>query len=378
MPFLPTHLPALSVYYLSVVLSATIALSQTTLTVPNTIVTAPSTAQFVSTAQGLDAPKVHPVNATTFDWWYFDAVSTDSQESVVIVFYMSTDLGFPFRLPGAAISVDIFVSFADGSLLFYPINSLPGSLGSATVVSEGQGASGVWRNSGFSFDGEDDLSRYTVTIDNPVLGVKGTLVLDSVAPAHYPCDPLGAGANLEVSPHIGWANAIPDANATADFTVSGRKLQFDGYGYHDKNWADQPFAANVHSWYWGHGRLGPYSIVWFDVVGADGNEYISSYAALNGQIIATSCSPGSIRVRPTGRNSQYPPVITSGNPDGFRIDLDLGAAHGGMLSVNVTTKLAVSDVILYTRWIGTMQGSVSGGPVYNGIALYEEFKMSAV
>lgn len=93
---------------------------------------------------------------------------------------MSTDLGFPFRLPGAAISVDIFVSFADGSLLFYPINSLPGSLGSATVVSEGQGASGVWSNSGFSFDGEDDLSRYTVTIDNPVLGVKGTLVLDSV------------------------------------------------------------------------------------------------------------------------------------------------------------------------------------------------------
>lgn len=109
-----------------------------------------------------------------------------------------------------------------------------------------------------------------------------------------------------MSPHIGWANAIPDANATADFTVSGKKLQFDGYGYHDKNWADQPFAANVHSWYWGHGRLGPYSIVWFDVVGADGNEYISSYAALNGQIIATSCSPGSIMVRPTGRNSQYP------------------------------------------------------------------------
>lgn len=68
MPFLPT-LPALSVYCLSVVLSATIALSQTTLTVPNTIVTAPSTAQFVSGAQGLDAPKVHPVNATTFDWW---------------------------------------------------------------------------------------------------------------------------------------------------------------------------------------------------------------------------------------------------------------------------------------------------------------------
>jgi hypothetical protein len=43
-----------------------------------------------------------------------------------------------------------------------------------------------------------------------------------------------AGANLEVSPHIGWANAMPDANAIADFTILGEKLQFNGVGYHDK------------------------------------------------------------------------------------------------------------------------------------------------
>lgn len=110
----------------------------------------------------------------------FDAVSSNSKESLVIVFYFSTDLGFEFRLPGAAISADIFVSFEDGSTLFYPVNSLPGSLGSATVVSEGQGASGVWKSTGFEFKGTDDLSKYTVTIDNPLLGVKGTMVLDSV------------------------------------------------------------------------------------------------------------------------------------------------------------------------------------------------------
>jgi hypothetical protein len=154
--------------------------SASTLIVPNTIQTGPSTAQFISDASGLDSPKVNPTNATSFDWWYFDAVSADSLSSVVIVFYLSTDLGFPFLLPGAAVSVDIFVSFDDGTLLFLPINDLPGTAGEATVVSDGEGASGSWANTGFSFEGSSDLSQYTVTIDSPLLGISGSLVLNSV------------------------------------------------------------------------------------------------------------------------------------------------------------------------------------------------------
>lgn len=134
----------------------------------------------------------------------------------------------------------------------------------------------------------------------------------------------------------------------------------------------QPFTDNVDSWYWGHGRLGPYSIVWFDVLAANGTEYISSYAALNGEIITASCS--GIKVRPIGINSQYPPVITSGDPAGFHIDLDLG--NLGVLSVDVTSTATVSPPVqLYTRWFGSMSGGIVGGTVYKGVALYEEFKL---
>lgn len=35
-------------------------------------------------------------------------------------------------------------------------------------------------------------------------------------------------------PGIGWANAVPDAKATVDFEVGGKKLAFSGTGYHDK------------------------------------------------------------------------------------------------------------------------------------------------
>jgi hypothetical protein len=37
-----------------------------------------------------------------------------------------------------------------------------------------------------------------------------------------------------VSPNIGWANAIPDANAVANFAIGGASLEFTGVGYHDK------------------------------------------------------------------------------------------------------------------------------------------------
>lgn len=124
------------------------------------------------------------------------------------------------------------------------------------------------------------------------------------------------------------------------------------------------------SWHWGHGRLGPYSIVWFDVLGKDGQEYISSYAARDGVIITASCS--GTRVCPTGQNSQYPPVITSGNPEGLQIELDLGSE--GILEINVTTNVALADITLYARFAGNMTGGVQGGPIYTGVALYEEFK----
>ena len=51
-----------------------------------------SNVEFKYSGTGLDAPKVEPVNTTTFDWWYFDAVSSDlasaDLSSVVAKFLM--------------------------------------------------------------------------------------------------------------------------------------------------------------------------------------------------------------------------------------------------------------------------------------------------
>jgi hypothetical protein len=49
-------------------------------------------------------------------------------------------------------------------------------------------------------------------------------------------------------------------------------------------------------------------------------------------------------VRPIEKNSQYPPGIISGGPQGFHMDLDPGSK--GLLEVNLTNDVAIADAIL--------------------------------
>ncbi|KAJ7268398.1 hypothetical protein C8J57DRAFT_1325054 [Mycena rebaudengoi] len=330
--------------------------STQTYNIPGEVQNATSQAQFTVSAAGPDAPKIHPVNASVFDWWYFDVVSTDptSLASVVVVLYTTTPEAFPYGGPPGPVVAQISGSFPNGTL-YSAITE-----GESATVTTGHDASstGVWNKTGFSWSSPRP-SEFSITIDAPQIGVKGTIQFKSTAPGHYPCGPIAVGQDMQVAPHIGWANSLPDSVATVRLTVGGTKLSFSGAGYHDKNWSDQLFAANVDSWYWGHGRVGPYSVVWFDFLGPDGLEYVSAYAAKAGKIVIASCDAGSIRVRPVGRNTAYPPTISSERPDGYHITLDLPG--DGVLEMDV----AVSA--------DTREGTKS---LAAGVALFEQFTMT--
>jgi hypothetical protein len=46
-----------------------------------------------------------------------------------------------------------------------------------------------------------------------------------------------------------------------------------------------------------------------------------------------------------------------------------------ILSVDIKTNIVLADAFLYTRWGGSVTGGVTGGTIYTGVALYEEFKV---
>jgi hypothetical protein len=329
------------------------------------------TAQFTSTSNFLDGPKLSAVNSTSWDWWYFDVVSPNAKNSITVVFFAALDSGFPFLAPSTDVTVIGIYPIINGVLTAHFLNAT-----SATITSTGQGASGVYAGTGAQWSGAPDLSQYTININSPETGVVGSICFKSAAPAHYPCGPAVAGQNMEVGPNIGWSNALPDADASVDFTLNGKRFAFEGVGYHDKNWSPQPFLDNVASWYWGHARLGPYSLVWFDFLAVTGIEYVSLYLSKNGQIISSSCTPGSLTVRPWGGDATYPPKVGSGFPAGFGIKANLGGGQTASFNVtSITQGLEITS--LYTNWLGSVEGVVEGKSYTGGAALYEEFKVVA-
>ncbi|KAK1237233.1 hypothetical protein MKX08_002858 [Trichoderma sp. CBMAI-0020] len=89
------------------------------------------------------------------------------------------------------------------------------------------------------------------------------------------------------------------------------------------NCGNVPLGSTFSSWYyWGHGRVGPYFVVWFDFLAIDGIENTSSYVSHDGKILNAACE--SIKVRPFGANSTYSLTPTTGSPSGCDIELLVG------------------------------------------------------
>ena len=139
----------------------------------------PSSVQFTYPGTGLDCPKVRPVNTTTFDWWYFDAVSSDlasgDLSSVVVTFYDATAGGFEaLSKTNTKLEVSITGSFSDGTP--FSIDSFPSE---ANVTTYGDNAEGQWGKYA-SWTSTPDLKYWTIAFQDQRQGVSGSMTLESV------------------------------------------------------------------------------------------------------------------------------------------------------------------------------------------------------
>lgn len=160
---------------------------------------------------------------------------------------------------------------------------------------------------------------------------------------------------------------------------------------------------NVQSWYWGHGRVGPYSIVWFSYLALNdptNTTYISSYVAKNGQILVSNCCPSLLSVCPWGAynttEGRYPPRVGD-VPEGFRLEFDLNDAGEWLIVDVLAGQVVAGDGQYYMRWTGDLSGEVvqvpsgtvmpeacgssgavpipSAGSSLTGVAIFEQFAL---
>ncbi|KAE9363204.1 hypothetical protein N431DRAFT_498960 [Stipitochalara longipes BDJ] len=314
----------------------------------------------------LDAPHLSAVNTSAFEWWYFDAVSTDLSSAINVVFYTALASGFGGLEEDPIVTVvEIDFVFPNGTT-----NTIWLNASEAVITTEGQGASAVWKDAGAKFTGASNLSRYTVEINSPNWGVVGTFHLKTLAPAHYACGKAESGQPMTVAPNVGWSNAIPDATGEVDLHVNGERFQFQGSAYHDHNWGVEPVQEDVLYEHWGHGHLGDYSLVWFTITAPDSTNHSSIYVAAHDKIVTASCGPNAFSLTPTYNHRNASEVT------GYEMEVNLDS--GDVLSVQIHIhEVALDGSPIYMRWIGSMQGRLNGGEeIRDGAALFEMFDLS--
>lgn len=112
--------------------------------------------------------------------------------------------------------------------------------------------------------------------------------------------------------------------------------------------------------------MGDYDIVFFDAIDAKGDNYVSGYVLNDGEVVGSTCSE--LQVRPVDR--PYPPHLGDLLPSSFTVSMTLD--NGCELNAVVQSKSIQTTALLYTRWIGTITGTICSAS-YEGSALWEEF-----
>lgn len=145
-------------------------------------------------------------------------------------------------------------------------------------------------------------------------------------------------------------------------------------GFSLENWGDAPFTSLVGSWYWGHGQLGPYTIVWYSALTPSGSLSQSAYVSENGKILVTSCAKSSITVRPFGKNAVYPPVVGTKVPDGYNVAIRLDDGKELEIQAKISQTILGGGGV-YFRFTGGLTGGIKGGKKLTGTALFEQFAL---
>lgn len=158
-----------------------------------------------------------------------------------------------------------------------------------------------------------------------------------------------------------------------DLQVGDTNISFtDGVGYHDKNWGNKSIIDVPRYWDWGHGRLGPYSVVWYNLLDYNGTESRRSFVVKDGEALLKSCSSDVMVVRQKGGKAAWPPTTGLLETEGLSVNYTL--PDGKTLAIDVTTDIIVRDESgAYQRANGALRGGIVGEESFEGRAHYEEF-----
>lgn len=222
--------------------------------------TKPSTDRFVFSSS-IAADTWHPQkDAKAYEWWYFDALSDDGTEALVVVFldnfiysprYNAQETG---PEDGGRFPAVSFTYFANGKVVYRAESEFSPEEFSA---SEKEPKCSIG-SSGFRYDSASYGSGYLVSIELPLS--RGRLLRANLEwlsiESNFTDDPVC----YDEQAHC-WNMVAPRSDVSGKITVTdgrGRVSEtksFRGTGYHDHNLDNRWLAKTVKEWHWGRAHF---------------------------------------------------------------------------------------------------------------------------
>ncbi|CEL01959.1 hypothetical protein ASPCAL01535 [Aspergillus calidoustus] len=382
--------------------TATLSSARYAVTLSPTLHTGPITADYLTPSpdqSDLDAPKLSHANASTFDWWTFDAIAIENPNvSLAVTFSTAGPVGYPLSLPNTthiepvpgngsqsnngALWAHIWATFEDGRRLSVavPVETarMSGSGDSSIAIWHGGGG---WMGSEEGYEVEIEVNRTEARDGLEPLRVLGRISYEKIAPSHSHCSiPNNFSTSLGLGEQgLGWVSVMPDAIASVDVDVNGTRLRFDGYGSHDKIWSNRPFTQTTKSLTRGRAHLGLHSISWLAYTPlhspSSPNDIpptlVSSSIARDGKPVTAGCASNSVTIEPSREQTE------GGLVSGFAVSVP-----GARLSVATDVEErggggGAGREGGYVRWNGRARGTVGEGESAvdeEGVAMFERFE----
>lgn len=200
-----------------------------------------------------------------YEWWYFDALSDDGRDAVVIIFldnfvfsprYNRRDSSeVRSRIPAVA-----FFYYRDGQVLCRAINEFqPDDFEASTVKPECR----IGDNS-IEFKSAPYGSGFMISISSMThrgFAIDASFEWLTVEGDFSPRDPVDGAHH--------WNLVVPRADVSGRVVVNGtsdepvRTLHFRGTGYHDHNYDTRWLPETVHDWHWGRAHFNDATAVFY-------------------------------------------------------------------------------------------------------------------
>lgn len=205
-----------------------------------------------------------------YEWWYFDAISTDGRHSLVVIFYegnpfspsyinaqqgRSNEEPLPQNFPAVSISV-----YEDGNPIYYSFTE--------------------YSNEQCTFDSEHPfvkIGRHSMRAEEGGEKLRYSLHLQEALPSgdklqvslEFGSDPVNLRFDDAGEQSVGhqWNLVQPRSEVNGDIHIETQKgnktISFEGRGYHDHNIGHEPMRDEFSDWYWGRLHFSAATLVYY-------------------------------------------------------------------------------------------------------------------